>query len=353
MNHTTRKTTMTHPSNKSPAVRQPLRRALAVAVLAAVATLAACSSTPTRNAALDQARSRYQAAQGQGNVTTLAGEELRRAGEALRVAEQAKANNEPQGTVDHLAYLASQRVAIAQDTATSRAAQAVTAGAAAERDRIRLAERTAEADANRSQLSAAQQSNAMTEQALATSQQSNAAASRELAASQQDNAAQSAQLAQAAVASQEDQARLARRDAQLADTQAQLREINGRKTERGIVVTLGDLLFSSGQARLQGDGAHTMGKLAEFLKRNPQRTAAIEGYTDSVGGESSNQALSDRRARTVMEALVGLGVPAERLRSTGFGESRPVASNDTADGRRANRRVEIVFASDAGDVMLK
>lgn len=353
MNHTTRKTTMTNTSNESPAVRQPLRSALAIAALAAIATMAACSSTPTRNAALDQARSRYQAAQGQGNVTALAGDELKRAGEALRVAEQAKANNEPQGTVDHLAYLASQRVAIAQDTATSRAAQATTAGAAAERDRIRLAERTAEADSNRSQLTAAQQNNAMTAQALATSEQSNATAARELAASQKDNAAQSAQLVQAAAAAQDDQARLARRDVQLADMQAQLREINGRKTERGIVVTLGDLLFSSGQARLQDDGARTMGKLAEFLKRNPQRTATIEGYTDSVGSDTSNQALSDRRAQAVMEALVGLGVPAERLRSGGFGKSRPVASNDTADGRRANRRVEIVFASEAGDVMLK
>lgn len=339
MNLATRKSPMTHTSNTTPAVRPPLRSVPAIVVLAAVATLAACSSAPTRNAALDQARTRYQAAQGQAKVSTLAGEEMKRAGEALRVAEQAKANDEPQVTVDHLAYLVSQRVSIAQDTATSRAAQAVTAGAAAERDRIRLAERTAEADSNRAQLSAAQQNNAMTAQALA--------------ASQLDNAAQAAQLAQAAAAARDDQARLARRDAQLADMQAQLREINGRKTEGGIVVTLGDLLFGSGQARLQGDGAQTMAKLTEFLKRNPQRMAAIEGYTDSVGSETFNQSLSDRRAHAVMDALGGLSVPAERLRSSGFGESRPVASNDSVDGRRANRRVEIVFTSEAGDVMLK
>lgn len=313
--------------------------AFSIVAIAALASIAACSSAPARNAALDQARNRYETAQSQSSVTTLAADELKRAGEALRVAEQAQSNGEPLAKVDHLSYLASQRVAIAQDTAVSRAAQAIVAGAAAERDRIRLANRTAEADAAKAQLSASQLNNAMTTQALANSQQ--------------DNAAQSAQLAQAAISAQDDQARLASSAARVEDLQAQLRDINGRKTERGIVVTLGDLLFSSGQSQLQGDGAHTMVKLADFLKRNPQRTAAIEGYTDSVGSEMSNQALSDRRAHAVMDALVNLGVPTARLSSGGFGEARPVASNSTADGRRANRRVEVVFAPEAGDVILK
>ena len=78
-----------------------------------------------------------------------------------------------------------------------------------------------------------------------------------------------------------------------------------------------------------------------------------DSYTDSVGSETSNQALSDRRANAVMDALVGLGVPGNRLRSRGFGEARPVASNDTAEGRQMNRRVELVFAPEEGDAMLK
>jgi outer membrane protein OmpA-like peptidoglycan-associated protein len=319
---------------------QPLARTvLAAAAFTALAAITACSSAPPRNAALDQARNRFESAQSQSNITTLAADELKRAGEALVAAEQAKTRGEPVPIVDHLAYLASQRVTIAQDTASSRAAQAITAGAAAERNRARLAERTAEADATKRQLDAAQQSNAMTAQALASSQQ--------------NNAAQAAQLAQAAMSAQDDQMRLAKRDAQVADLQAQMREINGRPTERGIVVTLGDLLFRSGQSNLQSEGAHTMSKLADFLKRNPQRSAAIEGYTDSVGSESFNQGLSDRRAQAVKDALVNLGVPSDRLSSDGFGEARPVASNSTASGRRANRRVEVVFASQAGDVLLK
>jgi outer membrane protein OmpA-like peptidoglycan-associated protein len=96
-----------------------------------------------------------------------------------------------------------------------------------------------------------------------------------------------------------------------------------------------------------------MAKLADFFKRYPQRTAVIEGYTDSVGSETSNQALSDRRAQAVMAALVGEGVPSTRLHSTGFGEARPVGPNESADGRRMNRRVEVVISTEAGDAMLK
>lgn len=316
------------------------RNAVSLLVVAgALGALGACSSMPERNVALDQAQSRYAAAQGQSQVMTLAPAELKRASEALRVAEQAKANGESMATVDHLAYLASQRIGIAQDTAASRAAEAVTAGAAAERDRMRLALRTQEVDATQRQLASSQQANASTSQQLASAQQANANASQQLASSQQSNAMQ--------------QAELARRDSQVGDLQSQLRELNARKTDRGIVVTLGDVLFATGQSTLQGDSVRTMSKLAEFFKRYPQRTALIEGYTDSVGSDTSNQMLSERRAKAVMAALVGQGVPSASLRSEGFGEARPVGSNDSADGRRMNRRVEVVFPTEPGDAMLK
>jgi outer membrane protein OmpA-like peptidoglycan-associated protein len=318
----------------------PSRNAISLLFVAvAIGTLGACSTVPERNVALDQAQSRYTAAQAQTQVTTLAPEELKRASEALRVAEQAKASGDSPAAVDHLAYLASQRVGIAQDTAASRAAEAVTAGAAAERDRMRLALRTQEVEAAQRQLASSQQANANTSQQLASAQQANANANQQLANSQQSNAIQQAQLA--------------RRDMQVGDLQSQLRDMNARKTDRGIVVTLGDVLFATGKATLQGDSVRTMAKLAEFFKRYPQRTAVIEGYTDSVGSETSNQSLSERRAQAVMAALVGQGVPANRLHSEGFGEARPAGSNDNADGRRMNRRVEVVFATEAGDAMLK
>ena len=118
-------------------------------------------------------------------------------------------------------------------------------------------------------------------------------------------------------------------------------------------MTLDHVLFATDQWAMHANGARVITQLAEFLKRNPERRATIEGYTDSVGSDASNQVLSERRARTVMDALVNQGVPSSRLNSVGRGESMPVAGNDSADGRRANRRVEVVFTPEPGDVLLK
>ena len=323
----------------SPAPRHLQRSALSLAAAIAFATLAACSSMPERNAALDQARSRLDAARTQTNVLTLAPDEFKLASDAVDAAERARARGDTLAAVDHMAYLASQRVSIAQESAASRSSDAVTASAGAERDRMRLALRTQEADTANTQ--------------LALSQQSNARTAQDLAASERSGARKSAELAQADASAQADQARLARRDAQVSELQAQMRELNARQTERGIVVTLGDLLFDSGRAQLKGDGASTMSKLAEFLQRNPERTASIEGYTDSVGGTAFNQELSDRRAQSVKDALAQRGVQPARLSTHGFGQGNPVADNGTAAGRQMNRRVEVVFAPAAGDVLMK
>ena len=254
--------------------------------------------------------------------------QLERAGVAVQLAEAAQARGDTPTEVDHLAYLASQRITIAQESAAGRAAMAVTAGAGAERDRLLLAQRTQEVDAARLRAATAEQDGARKTAALGTA------------------------LAVAAVGASEDKARLARSVAHAEDLAQQLTELKARKTERGIVVTLGDMLFDSGQARLR-TGALAMVNLADFMKRNPQRTAVIEGFTDSVGSVSSNQDLSDRRAQAVMEALVGLGVGSTRLSARGFGDAQPVAANDTAAGRAMNRRVEVVFGAAEGDLLSK
>lgn len=289
-------------------------RIFSLGVIAA-ATLAACSSVPDRNTALEQARTRVTAAQGNPQVGALAPEELKRATESLRVADKAWTDGSKTATIDHLSYMTVQRVAIAQETASSRASQAVTAGAAAERDKMRLAQRTDEADA----------------------------AQRQLAASQQSNARKATELAAAEAATARDQARIERSDARASDLEAQLKDLNARKTDRGIVVTLGDVLFDSGQARLLPDGSRNMAKLADVFKRNPQRRATIEGYTDSVGAASANHDLSQRRADAVMNELVGQGVAADHLSTRAHGEANPTADNGTPAGRQMNRRVEIVF----------
>jgi outer membrane protein OmpA-like peptidoglycan-associated protein len=296
-----------------------------ISLFTLAATLAACSSVPERNSALDQARGRYNMAERDPQVITLAPAELKIANESLNLAQQAWTDRRNTATVDHLAYMANQRVVIAQETASSRAAQAITASAATERDRLVLAVRTNEAN---------------------TAQQ-------QLALSEQSNAQKTAELAQADAAALRDQARADRKDAKLSDLEAQLKDLNAKKTDRGMVVTLGDVLFDSGKAQLLPDGAGNMAKLADVFKRNPTRTASIEGYTDSIGSANANYELSSRRANAVKTALVGLGVPSERLSVRAHGEENPAASNATAAGRQMNRRVEIVFAPANADISVK
>lgn len=323
---------------------------LAVAVLAA---LAGCASTPTANPALDQARSQLAAAQARPDVARLAEAELNRARATLDRAERARSDGEPLATVDHLAYLGRQQVVIAEQTGTSRAAQAVTTGAAAERDRMRLALRNAELATAERRLGSAERQNQRQGEELASAVQANDRQSAALAEAARTTGRQSSELAQADAAASAERTRLAQRDARVNELELQMQAMNARRSERGIVVTLGDLLFATGQSDLKPEGLRSVVRLAEFLKRNPERTAAIEGYTDDVGSEAANQGLSDRRARAVQDALLQMGVAAPRLSTQAYGESRPVADNATAGGRQMNRRVEVVFAAQAGDVLMK
>jgi outer membrane protein OmpA-like peptidoglycan-associated protein len=311
--------------------RHPAQRFALASLAAAVLLLAACSSVPDRNAALDAAKASHATAQSAAPVNQLAADELRRATEALRRAEAAHAARADVASVNHLAYLAAQRVAIAQATAESRTAQAVVAGASAERDRMRLALRTAEADATRSQ--------------LAASEQARAGLSAEQAEAERRAAAARSEAERQAEA---DRARLAARDAQVQGLEQELRELNARPTDRGMVVTLGDLLFDTGKSQLQAGGDRSVDQLAAFMKRHPERQALIEGHTDSVGSRASNQSLSERRAQAVRSALIRQGVEGEQLRAQGFGQEQPVADNGSAAGRQQNRRVEIIFVPAEG-----
>ena len=132
--------------------------------------------------------------------------------------------------------------------------------------------------------------------------------------------------------------------------EAQLKELNAKKTERGLVITLGDVLFDTNKAQLKSSAARSLQKLAGFLKQYPERKAQVEGYTDSTGSADYNQGLSDRRAHAVRASLVDMGVSSGRITTHGYGKESPVASNDTAAGRQMNRRVEIILSEDNGNV---
>jgi len=269
------------------------------------ATLAACAATPPTNSLLDQARNDYAAAQSNVQVVQLAPGALSEAGDALNKANDAAGKGEDSAKVDQLAYIAKQRVAIAQQTAKQKSAEAAFTSAVADRDKMRLEARTAEADALR--LSAAE------------SQRQHEASMRQA----QDADARSRQL------------------------EGQLKELDAKKTSRGLVITLGDVLFDTGATQIKAGGMRAVQKLADVLKEYPQRSVLIEGFTDSTGGSEYNQGLSDRRAKAVRTALLDSGVSADRITDRGYGQAFPVASNATASGRQLNRRVEIVV-SDAG-----
>jgi len=148
-----------------------------------------------------------------------------------------------------------------------------------------------------------------------------------------------------------DDASAARDDASSArlqsiELQRQLDELKAQETERGIVVTLGDVLFATGRAELGGGSSGHLAKLATFLNQYPERTVVIEGHTDNVGSEGSNYILSQARADSVRAFLLNHGVASNRLRTVAMGQGSPVAGNDSAAGRQQNRRVEVVIEKD-------
>jgi outer membrane protein OmpA-like peptidoglycan-associated protein len=257
--------------------------------LIALAIVSGCS-TVTQNPSLAEAHSSYNSARTNPDVTNLAAVELKDASDTLNKADSALNNSESVETVDHLAYLAKQKVGIAQETAKRKTAELAVTNAGAKRNEVRLEARTAEANAA---------------------------------------------------------------NAQVADDQvliAELLALNAQKTERGMVITLGDVLFNTGKAQLKPDGTRNVQKLADFLTKYPQNKVSIEGHTDSVGSTRYNQDLSDRRAYSVRTALTDMGISNDRVATHGYGEEFPVASNNNAESRQLNRRVEIILSDANGNI---
>jgi outer membrane protein OmpA-like peptidoglycan-associated protein len=288
----------------------------------ALTALQACTSVPLENANLTAAQAEFAAAQNTPAVAALAGAELRDAEVTLGQARAAWSTEQKRSDVDHLAYLASRRIAIAQSIANQRLAEKSVNDAQGNRQQTLLVARTLEAESAQRDAQAAERT------AVAATQQAQRA------------------IDQTAVARQQMQSA----EATTAQLQARLAELNAKQTERGMVVTIGDLLFDNNSATLKPGAGQSVQRLGAFLKAYPQRTALIEGYTDSVGTTESNQTLSERRAESVKLALQNAGVGSERLVIRGYGEAYPVSGNESAEGRLGNRRVEVILSDDSGKV---
>jgi outer membrane protein OmpA-like peptidoglycan-associated protein len=260
--------------------------------------LGACVSAPQPNAALESARAAVQSAEADPNVSRYAALDLDAAKKELAEADAAQLHHRD-ADVGQPAYLAAQTARLAQARAAAKADDARVAAGQVERDRIQLAARTREVQ---------------TEKIAANS------------ANQQANAAN------------EQSARL----------QAEIDQLKATPTDRGLVLTLGDVLFDTGKSELNSGASRKLDQLAQFLSEHPDRRVQIDGFTDSVGSEGYNQELSHRRADAVKSALLTRAVDASRIGTEGYGKAFPVANNADSGGRQLNRRVEVVIGGDNG-----
>ena len=235
-------------------------------------TLAGCA-TPPENTQLLQAREQFAALQNKPEANTLAAIETKSAFTALNAADQASQKNRQAPQVDQLAYLASQKIALAEQTIAGRQAEAGLKKIDAERTQVQLDVRTQQLKA--------------------------------------------------------------------------LQAMKAKQTDRGQVVTFGDVLFDTGKADLKYGSQRQFQQLADFLNDNPERKVRVEGFTDDVGSEGTNQRLSERRAASVARALTKLGVDPQRIFTQGYGEEYAVADNGNAAGRQQNRRVEVIVSNGA------
>lgn len=294
-----------------------MRKAQFTPILLAISVLVtACGSVPKTTSLLDQTRSDYVMAQSNPQVTIYAQTEMKQAGDALAQANDAADKNVSLEKIDKLAYLAKQKIALAQEVAKQKTAEAEVANAGKARDQIRLDQRTSEA--NRANVNAEQSKLA-------------------------------AQIAQGEAADAQRQTQEAQAHATLLEKQ--LSDLAAKKTDRGMIITLGDVLFGTDQARLNPDGMRTVQKLADILQQNPQRNVLVEGFTDSTGSAEHNQELSERRAIAVSSSLQLQGVKRDRIAVRGYGEAFPVSANDTAQNRQLNRRVEIILSDADGKII--
>lgn len=267
--------------------------------------LGACVSTPQPNAALMTARSAVQSAESDPNVSKYAALDLEAAKRDLEVAESAALHHND-AEIAQPAYLATQAARLAQAHAAAKADDARVAAGQAERDRIQLAARSREVDNAQAQTNAAKMSaNAANQQAAAATEQA---------------------------------ARL----------QAEIDALKATPTDRGLVLTLGDVLFDTGKSELNSGATRKLDQLAQFLSEHKDRRVQIDGFTDSVGSDAYNQELSQRRANAVKNALLTRGIDSARINTEGYGKNYPVANNGDSGGRQLNRRVEVVIGGDNG-----
>jgi outer membrane protein OmpA-like peptidoglycan-associated protein len=252
---------------------------------------------------------------------------------------------------DAQARIAAEKQAAEQREAQARADAAAQAQRRQEAEQARLLAEQAKLEAERAKLEAEQaaQEAARQEQQADVARQA-ALAQQQAAETQAQQAAQERAAAQAEAEKARQAA--AKAEAEKAQLRAQLLQqfnavLQTRDSARGLIVNMSDVLFDTGSATLKPGAREKLAKISGILLAHPGLTLQIEGHTDSVGSDEFNMELSGRRADGVRDYLAQNGVPASGMTARGFGKTQPVATNDTAEGRQRNRRVELVVNGDA------
>jgi outer membrane protein OmpA-like peptidoglycan-associated protein len=271
--------------------------------VAIAAILSACSAAPPRNESLETAQTVVQEIE-KSPRAGVAAADIANARKSLEAANRLAESKAKQSDIEYEANNAVTSAQIANEKILTAQANEEVANGTAQRQAVLLQARERESQRNADQVSDARQ------QAVASGLQADASALR------------------------------------VHSLEAQLADLKVRKTERGLVLTLGDVLFDTSQATLKSGAYGTLDRLASALRENSGRKVLIEGHTDNVGADESNQGLSERRAQSVQSALMQRDVARSQVTALGKGENFPIASNDSADGRQSNRRVELIFTED-------
>ncbi len=323
------------------------RRLTKIALVLMLALLSACVAAPKKDLALDRVRGELDDLK---SNPELAGYAPLAVGEAERALRQAELASGDDLYRTYLVYMADRRIQIARtmaereqheqilDELNKQNSEMLIKASQLEADQARL-------DAEQARLLVA----TTTEDAQRAREEKDKALQKEAESARAAQlSAEEAEQARRLAESRASEAEYARLEAELASQQIssltrQLENLQLRETESGVVVTLGDVLFASGQAQLVEGGRASLEEVVDLLQTEPDKKIRVEGHTDSLGDAAANLLLSEQRAQSVLEALVSMGVASDRISALGMGEDFPIASNDDEDGRARNRRVDVIL----------
>jgi len=323
------------------------RRLTKITLMLTLVLLSACVAAPKKDLALDRVRGELDDLK---SNPELAGYAPLAVGEAERAVRNAELASGDDLYRSYLVYMADRRIQIARTRAEREQHEQVLDKLEKERSAMLIKASQMEADQARQDAEKARLLVATTNEDAQRAREEREEALRKEAESARaaQLSAEEADQARRVADSRASEAEYARLEAELASKQVssltrQLENLQLRETESGVVVTLGDVVFSSGQATLVEGGRSSLEEVVDLLQTEPDKKIRVEGHTDSLGDADENLLLSEQRAKAVLDALVSMGVASDRISSLGMGEDFPISSNEDEEGRARNRRVDVIL----------